>query len=138
MQVFRSKFIQDNYLFHVSHISLSFAGHLKGFIGIASKRILPLSPSYTPSLFLFPYLFLHTFHLFFSILTLLDRSIIHLLFADFYVKIFCVKAEIFLEHLVVFFSISSKLLLAGFCRNLPATRGNTAQIRPQSCIKAYL
>ena len=38
----------------------------------------------------------------------------------------------------MFFSVSSKLLLAGFCRNLPATRGNSAQIRPQASAKTYL
>ena len=53
-------------------------------------------------------------------------------------KIFCVITENFLLTFVVFFSISSKLLLAGFCRNLPATRGNAAQIRPQAFTKAYL
>jgi hypothetical protein len=48
------------------------------------------------------------------------------------------KKKIYLTFECVFYSISSKLLLVGFCRNLPATRGNAAQIHPQSCIKTYL
>ena len=81
--------------FHASLLSLSFAGCLKGIIGIASKRSLPLSLSHTPSLLFIHCYFLHTFHYYFSFLTLLDRSTIYLLLADFYVEIFCVKAENF-------------------------------------------
>ena len=42
-------------------------------------------------------------------------------------KIFCVKTENFL-NIFVLCSISSKLLFAGFCRFLPGTRGNVAEI----------
>jgi hypothetical protein len=42
----------------------------------------------------------------------------------------CKKQKIFLT-LCVFCSISSKLLLAGFCRFLPETKGNAAKILPQ-------
>jgi hypothetical protein len=53
------------------------------------------------------------------------------------VEVFCVKTENFLNIVCVFYSISSKLLLAGFCRNLPATRGNAAQIHPQGFPKTH-
>jgi len=45
------------------------------------------------------------------------------------------KTEIFLNF-VVLCSISSKLLLAGFYRFLPETRGYAAQIQPYNTTKA--
>jgi hypothetical protein len=53
----------------------------------------------------------------------------------FYVKKFCVKTEIFLDF-VVFCSIFSKHLFAGFLRFLPETRGYAAQIHPYNTSKA--
>jgi hypothetical protein len=50
------------------------------------------------------------------------------------VKIFCVKTENFL-NICVLCSISSKLLLAGFCRFLPGTRGNAAKIHSHNIPK---
>jgi hypothetical protein len=52
------------------------------------------------------------------------------------VKIFCVKTENFLDFFV-FCSISSKLLLAGFCRFLPGTRGNAAKIHSYNIPKRF-
>ena len=54
--------------------------------------------------------------------TLLDRSKYQIYISDFYAKNFCVKTEIFCNILCVFCSISSKLLLAIFCRYIPEKR----------------
>jgi hypothetical protein len=51
------------------------------------------------------------------------------------VKNFCVKNKNFLNF-VVLCSISSKLLLTGFYRFLPETRGYAAQVHPYNTTKA--
>jgi hypothetical protein len=59
--------------------------------------------------------------------TLLDRSKYQIYISDFYAKNFCVKTEIFCNIFGVFCSISSKLLLAVFCRLVTDLRGYAAQ-----------
>jgi hypothetical protein len=55
--------------------------------------------------------------------TLLDRSKYQIYISDFYAKNFCVKTEIFCNIFGVFCSISSKLLLAVFCRLHDRSKG---------------
>jgi hypothetical protein len=58
---------------------------------------------------------------------LLDRSKNQFYISDFHAGNFCVKTEIFCNIFGVFCSISSKLLLAVFCRLVTDLRGYAAQ-----------
>ena len=58
---------------------------------------------------------------------LLDRSKYQIYISDFYAENFCVKTEIFCNIFGVFCSISSKLLLAVFCKLVTDPRGFAAQ-----------
>jgi hypothetical protein len=58
---------------------------------------------------------------------LLDRSKNQFYISDFFAGNFCVKTEIFCNIFGVFCSISSKLLLAVFCRLVTDLRGYAAQ-----------
>ena len=86
--------------------------------GIASKRILPLRLSYTPYLFLVPFKFLHPFPYIFQLDYQSQRgqkSLLYIIFVCW--KFLCINKN-FCDNIWCFCSISSKLLLAVFCRVL--------------------
>ena len=129
---FRSRLIQDIYLFHIAHVSLSFCrSHQRFHLGQYSKRSLPLKLSYTPNLSPLSYNFLQPFPLIFQLIYQSQKGQKYIFYTIFVCwKFLCIHRN-FCNFFWVFCSISSKLLLAVFLQDSDRSEGICCSTTPR-------